>query len=279
MGGIFETSLSLDAAVCTDTPGLFRRLRHRGGSGSVDSNDECALVLNLTTAHQIKGHLGGREITNFPRLGSITLIPPGCKAAVQIWGESCVLQMRILWAEMLIWLYEDFAADPASVDLSPACLVEDPALARLVYAAALARDDKVELTARSVAAYLFSKYQRKAPSHLPVRGGLSPNQLRRVREIVDEQLTRPLHLPELADGIGISLFHFAREFSRSTGCTPHQYIIGRRLDRAATLLACTDLSVADVARRAGFAHASHLARHLHRHTGLTPEKFRSRLLP
>jgi AraC-like DNA-binding protein len=279
MSDLFDTSFGPGSIVRTGARGILRRVRHSGGDASVDSNDECALVLNLTTAHHVKGHINGREFTSFPKLGSITLLPPGCKAAIRISGECCVLQMRIAWVDMLKWLREDFQIDADQIDLSPVSHAEDAELARLVYATALSDGDDIELTVRSVAHHLFSRYQKKAPSCLPVRGGLAPSQLRRVREIVDQNLTGSLRLSAMADAVGLSSSHFAREFSRSTGRTPHQYVVGRRLDRAATLLASVDMRIGDVARCAGFVHASHFARHFRRLTGFAPEKFRNGLFP
>ncbi len=68
-------------------------------------------------------------------------------------------------------------------------------------------------------------------------------------------------------------------FARMSGLPPHRYVVRRRVDRAIPLLACPTLTMADVARRVGFTHASHLARHMPRLAGLTPDTFRAQILP
>jgi transcriptional regulator GlxA family with amidase domain len=57
--------------------------------------------------------------------------------------------------------------------------------------------------------------------------------------------------------------------------TPQAYIImRRRLSLAQDLLAKTDITVADIALKAGFADQSHFSRNFHRFTGLPPRVFR-----
>src|SRR4051812_33024782 len=46
--------------------------------------------------------------------------------------------------------------------------------------------------------------------------------------------------------VRLSPAHFSREFRRAFGVTPHQYLLTRRLERAAALLRHTDRSVADI---------------------------------
>jgi AraC-like DNA-binding protein len=50
----------------------------------------------------------------------------------------------------------------------------------------------------------------------------------------------------MAAAAGLSPAHFSREFKRAFGESPHQYLLTRRLERAAALLRVTDWSVADI---------------------------------
>ena len=56
----------------------------------------------------------------------------------------------------------------------------------------------------------------------------------------------PLTVADMARAAGLSPAHFSREFKRAFGESPHQYLLTRRLERAAALLRVTDWSVADV---------------------------------
>ena len=53
-------------------------------------------------------------------------------------------------------------------------------------------------------------------------------------------------MPTLARAARLSPAHFSREFRRAFGESPHQYLLTRRLERAAALLRSTDRSVADI---------------------------------
>jgi AraC family transcriptional regulator len=80
-----------------------------------------------------------------------------------------------------------------------------------------------------------------------------------------------VHLAQVA---GMSSFHFAREFKRTTGTTPHQYLIKFRIERAKALLARNDLPLTEVGLRSGFSHQSHFTRLFRRITGTTPNSYR-----
>jgi AraC family transcriptional regulator len=114
-----------------------------------------------------------------------------------------------------------------------------------------------------------------AHSHQSVRdlGGLSPTQLKLVMDYINDRLAQELGLEELAAIAQLSAYHFCRSFKRSTGFTPHQYVIRQRVERAKRLLKEGKLGIAGVAVACGFTHQSHLNRHFKRLTGVTPKKF------
>ncbi|MDK1477077.1 DJ-1/PfpI family protein [Streptomyces sp. 549] len=73
-----------------------------------------------------------------------------------------------------------------------------------------------------------------------------------VRERALRQLHEPLTVSDLAGWAGMSARSFARHFAATTGTTPHRWIQDQRLALAQKLLERTDLSMAEVARRAGY---------------------------
>lgn len=106
-------------------------------------------------------------------------------------------------------------------------------------------------------------------------GGLSSAARRRVLEFVDAHLdSADLSLPRLAAEARLSEFHFARMFRASMGCTVHDWVAARRLDRARALLRETALPLADVAAACGYASASHLSQRFKAATGTTPGQYR-----
>jgi AraC-like DNA-binding protein len=73
-----------------------------------------------------------------------------------------------------------------------------------------------------------------------------------------------------------SAVNAAAGLKAATGLPPHQYVIVRRIERARQLLqAGTNLSLAEVALRAGFSDQSQLTRHFKRIVGVTPGQFRT----
>src|SRR5262249_61546697 len=129
-----------------------------------------------------------------------------------------------------------------------------------------ARDAGGPLAAESLANVLAVQLIRhvRAPRR-PERGrdGVLPRgRLRAVVEYIEEHLDACPTLAQMAAVVGLSAYHFARQFKAATGLPPHQYVILRRVERANELLQPRgDLSLAEVALRAGFSDQSQFTRH------------------
>ena len=106
-------------------------------------------------------------------------------------------------------------------------------------------------------------------------GTLPLSRLRRVTEHIREHLDQDLTLARLGAVVYMSPYHFARLFQRSTGVPPHQFVVRTRIDRAVTLLAARELSIARISRAVGFRTASHFSTVFRRVTGVTPRAYRA----
>src|SRR2546428_11361009 len=106
------------------------------------------------------------------------------------------------------------------------------------------------------------------------RSELPACRLRRVMEYVQENLQRELRLAEFGALVHMSPYHFARLFKQSTGVPPHRFLVRRRIERAAALLAQA-LPIGEIARSVGFRTPSHFATTFRRMTGITPSGYRS----
>lgn len=104
--------------------------------------------------------------------------------------------------------------------------------------------------------------------------GLTPQKLRKVIGYISENLAQSIIISELAEKIDLSQRHFQRAFKKSTGKTPHQYIVEQRVGRAKHLLLSTTLPLSEIALRCGFSNQSHLTAHFRLITGTTPRRFR-----
>lgn len=115
-----------------------------------------------------------------------------------------------------------------------------------------------------------------AEAALPSRPGrLSARTLRDIDEHIRLHLDHAISLDELAAVAHLSKFHFIRSFRESTGYTPYEYLIRRRVERARDLLINNprDVTLSHIATLVGFYDQSHLNRHFKRVTGTTPRQF------
>lgn len=122
--------------------------------------------------------------------------------------------------------------------------------------------------------HVIRSYTQLAWQPPAVRGGLAPAVLRRVKEYIDVNLSRPLLLADLAEQAGLSEYHFARMFKQSTRFAPHQYVLHQRLERAERLLRDGNLSLQEIALTCGFSSASHFSHRFRAFYGQSPSSLR-----
>ena len=140
------------------------------------------------------------------------------------------------------------------------------------------RDDPQLLLAAHAAAsqVMAAALARLAPAErgrcLPAGGGA----LAAVRARIEDHLHRPLTVGALAAAAGQSPEAFHRAFRAALGQTPAQYVIERRVARAADLLIGGHLGLDGIARACGFPNRHYLTRVFSRRMGLPPAKYRAR---
>jgi AraC family transcriptional regulator len=113
--------------------------------------------------------------------------------------------------------------------------------------------------------------------HFPrplVTGGLAPWQLRLARDTINAHLEGELSLERLAHACRLSVTHFAKAFARSTGISPHRWLMQRRVDVAKDLMLTTDFSLVEISLKCGFSDQSHFTRVFAEATGETPGRWR-----
>ena len=79
---------------------------------------------------------------------------------------------------------------------------------------------------------------------------------------------------DMADHALVSYRTFSRRFIEDTGCTPLQWLLGARLDLAREMLEATDLSIDQVAARAGLGTSANMRLHFQRFLRTTPSQYR-----
>lgn len=91
---------------------------------------------------------------------------------------------------------------------------------------------------------------------------------------IDARLDQPLSVAEVAQAAGLSPSHLQAEFRRLLGCGVAEYLRRPRLDRAAALLAGSDMPIVEVALACGYADQTALTRALRKERGVTPAALR-----
>ena len=99
--------------------------------------------------------------------------------------------------------------------------------------------------------------------------------LLRAKDLIDARYFEPLDVGALARAARLSPAHFSREFRRAFGDTPHQYLLTRRMERAAAMLRTTDRSVADICFAVGLTSVGSFTSTFSRTYGLSPTAYRA----
>jgi len=103
--------------------------------------------------------------------------------------------------------------------------------------------------------------------------------LLRAKDLADARYFEPLTVADLAGAAGLSPAHFSREFKRTFGEAPHQYLLTRRLERAAALLRNTDNSVTDICFAVGLGSLGSFITSFRRVYGVAPGDYRASFPP
>jgi AraC-like DNA-binding protein len=100
--------------------------------------------------------------------------------------------------------------------------------------------------------------------------------LRRARDLMDREYSRPLDVAALARAALMSTAHFSRRFRAAYGETPYSYLMTRRIERAKALLRGGDLSVTEVCLEVGCTSLGSFSASFTRMVGETPTAYRAR---
>ncbi len=103
--------------------------------------------------------------------------------------------------------------------------------------------------------------------------------LLRARDLADSRYAEPLTVADLARAACLSPAHFSREFRRAFGESPHEYLLTRRLERAAALLRNTDRPVTEICFAVGLTSVGSFITSFRRVFGASPQAYRASFPP
>ncbi|WP_077047689.1 helix-turn-helix domain-containing protein [Pseudomonas sp. KK4] len=127
-------------------------------------------------------------------------------------------------------------------------------------------------------AHMQQNAARVAVAQLPGKhtGGLSPQRVQQVKQLILERLGETLEVTELARACSLSRSHFSRAFKCSTGLSPQDWIRLQRIDRAKWLIQHTDQSLTQISLECGFCDQAHFCHMFTRSEGINPFAWRCR---
>jgi AraC family transcriptional regulator len=260
---------SLTARIASDLPGVIE----------APAGSNPAIVIHIGQSVDIGCRRGAQTHRGRAVHGDIDIIPAGMPSRWEVKQKDTALLIAV-HASILCRVAGERGLDFQRVEVVNRFQMRDPQIEHIGWAL------KAEMEAGYPAGTLFTDSlatalaARLLDRHSTARQGreerltMPGHKLRLVLSYVEDNLAGDLRLPELAAVAGLGMSQFKRVFRDSVGVPVHQYVIQRRLERAKSLLSDKSLPVGQIAIEAGFAHQSHLARHLRRATGVPPTRFR-----
>lgn len=91
---------------------------------------------------------------------------------------------------------------------------------------------------------------------------------------IENNYSKEISLAAIANYAKLSPYHFSRLFKKHMNCSPHQYLINYRINKAKQLLYNTKLSIKEIAFTCGFNSISHFTTTFKKHSNVSPKKFR-----
>jgi AraC family transcriptional regulator len=258
--------------------------RFEAGLTEIPALPYVIVCMHLGPSVEVTCMRGGRMRHGREVAGELDIIPAHTPCAWETKQSGTTLVLRVS-DDLLRTVATELDMDPGSIEIADRFQLRDPVLEHIAWAF------KADIEAGSISGRLFREslssafaarlLQRHNRRSLPMRdahGGMSAWKLKQVITYIEDNLESDLSLQEVAKVAGISVSHLKTLFRQSTGVPVHQYVLRRRVERAKLLLQDDSLSIAQVAFAAGFAHQSHLARHMKRLLGVTPAAARKEMV-
>ena len=112
------------------------------------------------------------------------------------------------------------------------------------------------------------------PTVVPKCTKTTPWQVRCIQAHIAANMQAVIRTADLAGIVGFSSYRIVCVFKDNLGCTPHQYLMRRRMERAQRLLLMSNDSLSQIATECGFANSSHLSNMFQRIMGERPGQWR-----
>lgn len=213
--------------------------------------------------------------------GDIEILPAGMPASWEL-QETDTALLLIVPPNLLRQVAEESGLDTLQLELRSRFQIRDPQIEHIGWALKAEVEQGypsgnlfLDSMATALAIQLLRHHSSLPGQHALRERGLSPDKCKQVLSYIEDNLREKLSLQAIASAAGLSGSHLKALFRRSLGMPIHQYVIRRRVERAALLLRQGRSTISQIAIETGFAHQSHLAMHVRRILGVSPSELGS----
>lgn len=273
----------LDEALAGETL-LTRRWSHGELHDTLGGLDTHVLMTYYGPAsREIAWRTDGRRIETRTKAGTLTVIPFGHDGRWDIAGSLEVSHVYLPDARLQAAARD--LAKGGKVELLGRVAFEDPTAGRLLEilsAEASLSDPSSRLFVEQAVDLICTQLVRGHSTYGSIaveapRRGLADWQVRKVTGYMRDHLDEEIGLDELAALLSLSRFHFGTAFRLATGRTPHDWLVGERIERARELLRDPLQPVTEIALAVGYQTPSSFTAAFRKILGVSPSEFRRRL--
>ncbi|HLJ85257.1 MAG TPA: AraC family transcriptional regulator [Candidatus Angelobacter sp.] len=261
---------SLNVVMLSDPPGEL----------SVPALSRTSVCIHVGPSSRVACRRDGKSHRGVAVHGDIDIVPSGVPCVWELKDTDTILALSIS-TKLVQRVTEELELDPRRLEVLNRYQTRDPQLEHIGWAlkAEMELDYPggrlyLDSLATALATHLIRHHSNLATESPLPRGGFPGHKLKRVLSFIEDHLGDDLALADVAEIAGMSVSHCKALFRQALGVPIHQYVIRRRVDRAATLLREGKLPISRVALETGFSHQSHLALHLRRVLGASPKELR-----
>jgi len=250
---------------------------------------ETQIILLLSGAMKMKIWQNGKEENYQTRPGDLFLTAANGEPYTLQWNSNQEISINTLQIYLNNAILAKTAAatsgiDPSSVLLHEVSCLRDPFLQQLTYALKremISPDSATQLfmdsAAQLIAVHLLKHHCQVKHQIREVTGKVPEPRLREVKDYIMYNLHRNISLDELASVACVSSYHFCRQFKKSTGKSPNQYVVQERINKAKKLLS-SGMTVSQTAATSGYQSTSHFIKIFKRHTGFIPSQYQKLII-
>jgi AraC family transcriptional regulator len=238
------------------------------------------ISLHVGSSVAVDCRRGGERHRGTSIHGDLEIIPPNLGGIWELKARDTALVIG-LKLRVLQRIVEDSGGDPRELRIVNRFQARDPQIEHIGWALKAEMENGypsgrayMDALATGLASRIVRNHSSLARAARATKATMPGRKLKAILGYIEDNLGRDLGLEEIACAAGLSVSHFKTQFRKSLGLPPHQYLLRRRVERAAMQLRKGKMPIGQIALENGFCHQSHLALHTRRVLGLTPQELR-----